>query len=196
MKNFWISLKYTLAMCVLLTLGYVLVLRLVARVASPNDGEAELVYADGKAVGAANVGQIFTDSIYFWGRPSAVDYDGGGAGGSNKGTTNPEYLAEVEGRIAAFLEAHPYLSREEVPSEMVTASGSGLDPDISVRGAEVHAGWRRPAGWTSRKCCASSASRPKDRGSGCSVRRKSMCSNSMWRSMRHRRRAEIKECGR
>lgn len=139
MKNFWISLKYTLAMCVLLTLGYVLVRRLVARVASPNDGEAELVYADGKAVGAANVGQIFTDSIYFWGRPSAVDYDGGGAGGSNKGTTNPEYLAEVEGRIAAFLEAHPYLSREEVPSEMVTASGSGLDPDISVRGAEVQA---------------------------------------------------------
>lgn len=139
MKNFWISLKYTLAMCVLLTLGYVLVLRLVARVASPNDGEAELVYADGKAVGAANVGQIFTDSIYFWGRPSAVDYDGGGAGGSNKGTTNPEYLAEVEGRIAAFLEAHPYLSREEVSSEMVTASGSGLDPDISVRGAEVQA---------------------------------------------------------
>ena len=139
MKNFWISFKYTLAMCVLLTLGYVLVLRLVARVASPNDGEAELVYADGKAVGAANVGQIFTDSIYFWGRPSAVDYDGGGAGGSNKGTTNPEYLAEVEGRIAAFLEAHPYLSREEVPSEMVTASGSGLDPDISVRGAEVQA---------------------------------------------------------
>lgn len=139
MKNFWISLKYTLAMCVLLTLGYVLVLRLVARVASPNHGEAELVYADGKAVGAANVGQIFTDSIYFWGRPSAVDYDGGGAGGSNKGTTNPEYLAEVEGRIAAFLEAHPYLSREEVPSEMVTASGSGLDPDISVRGAEVQA---------------------------------------------------------
>lgn len=139
MKNFWISLKYTLAMCVLLTLGYVLVLRLVARVASPNDGEAELVYADGKAVGAANVGQIFTDSIYFWGRPSAVDYDGGGAGGSNKGTTNPEYLAEVEGRIAAFLEAHPYLSREEVLSEMVTASGSGLDPDISVRGAEVQA---------------------------------------------------------
>ena len=139
MKNFWISLKYTLAMCVLLTLGYVLVLRLVARVASPNDGEAELVYADGKAVGAANVGQTFTDSIYFWGRPPAVDYDGGGAGGSNKGTTNPEYLAEVEGRIAAFLEAHPYLSREEVPSEMVTASGSGLDPDISVRGAEVQA---------------------------------------------------------
>jgi len=55
----------------------------------------------------------------------------------NKGTTNEEYLAEVEQRVEDFLAAHPYLSREEVPSEMVTASGSGLDPDISPRGAEV-----------------------------------------------------------
>lgn len=137
MKNLWISLKITVVMCVVLTVGYVLILRLTAAVASPNDGEAELVETEGKVVGAANVGQVFTDSIYFWGRPSAVDYNGGGSGGSNKATTNPEYLAEVEERIETFLAAHPYLSREEVPSEMVTASGSGLDPDISVRGAEV-----------------------------------------------------------
>ena len=58
-------------------------------------------------------------------------------GGSNKGTNNPEYLADVETRIDAFLEAHPYLERKDVPAEMVTASGSGLDPDISPRGAEV-----------------------------------------------------------
>ena len=84
-------------------------------------------------VGAANVGQQFTDTRYFWGRPSAVDYNGGGSGGSNKAATNPEYLAEVERRVQDFLAAHPYLTREEVPSEMVTASGSGLDPDISPR---------------------------------------------------------------
>ena len=66
-----------------------------------------------------------------------MDYNGGGSGGSNKATTNPEYLAEVEQRVQDFLAAHPYLSRGEVPSEMVTASGSGLDPDISPRGAEV-----------------------------------------------------------
>ncbi len=124
-------------MCVLLTVGYVLILRFTAWVASPNDGEAELVELNGEVVGAANVGQAFTEDRYFWGRPSAVDYNGGGSGGSNKATTNPEYLAEVEERIEAFLEAHPYLTREEVPSEMVTASGSGLDPDISPRGAEV-----------------------------------------------------------
>lgn len=137
MQNLWISIKITLAMCVLLAVGYVLVLRLVAAVASPNDGEAATVTFNGRVVGAANVGQQFTDVRYFWGRPSAVDYNGGGSGGSNKGTTNPEYLAEVEQRVADFLTAHPYLSRMEVPSEMVTASGSGLDPDISPRGAAV-----------------------------------------------------------
>ena len=98
MKNLWISIKITLAMCVVLFVGYVLVLRLVAWVASPNDGEAPVVTYNGKVVGAANVGQVFTDSVYFWGRPSNVDYNGGGSGGSNKGTNNPEYLAQVEER--------------------------------------------------------------------------------------------------
>lgn len=137
MKNFLISIKFTLAMCLLLGAGYVLVLRGVSAVAGPNGGEAEMVELDGKVVGAAHVGQAFAGNIYFRGRPSVVDYNGGGSGGSNKGTTNPEYLAEVEQRIADFLAAHPYLTREEVPSEMVTASGSGLDPDISPRGAQV-----------------------------------------------------------
>lgn len=137
MKNFWISIKITLAMCVVLTVGYILVLRLAAVVISPNNGEAEMVVANGQVVGAANVGQSFTDSVYFWGRPSAVEYNGGGSGGSNKATTNPDYLVQVEERVVAFMAAHPYLSRAEVPSEMVTASGSGLDPDISPRGAEV-----------------------------------------------------------
>ena len=137
MKNLWISIKITLAMCVVLFVGYVLVLRLVAWVASPNDGEAPVVTYNGKVVGAANVGQVFTDSVYFWGRPSNVDYNGGGSGGSNKATTNPEYLAEIEARIDTFLAAHPYLTRKDVPSEIVTASGSGLDPDISPAAAYV-----------------------------------------------------------
>ena len=77
MKNLWISVRITLAMCVVLTVGYVLLLRLTSAVVSPNDGEAALVELDGKVVGAANVGQAFTDSVYFWGRPSAVEYNGG-----------------------------------------------------------------------------------------------------------------------
>ena len=123
MKNLWISLKITLAMCIVLGVGYVLVLRGVSAVAGPNGGEADVVTLDGQVVGAANVGQRFTDVRYFWSRPSAVDYNGGGSGGSNK--------------VQDFLAAHPYLSRAEVPAEMVTASGSGLDPDISPRGAQA-----------------------------------------------------------
>ena len=99
--------------------------------------EGDVVTLDGQVVGAANVGQRFTDVRYFWSRPSAVDYNGGGSGGSNKATTNPEHLAGVEQRVQDFLAAHPYLSRAEVPAEMVTASGSGLDPDISPRGAQA-----------------------------------------------------------
>lgn len=136
MKNLWISVKITLAMCLLLGVGYVLVLRGVSALAGPNGGQAETLTLDGRVVGAANVGQQFTGGRYFWGRPSAVDYNGGGSGGSNKATTNPEYLADVEQRVQDFLAAHPYLSRGEVPSEMVTASGSGLDPDISPRGLD------------------------------------------------------------
>ena len=123
MKNLWISLKITLAMCIVLGVGYVLVLRGISAVAGPNGGEADVVTLDGQVVGAANVGQRFTDVRYFWSRPSAVDYNGGGSGGSNKATTNPEHLAGVEQRVQDFLAAHPYLSRAEVPAEMVTASG-------------------------------------------------------------------------
>lgn len=79
-----------------------------------------------KIVGAANVGQNFTEDIYFWGRPSCAGdgYDASSSAGSNKGPTNPEYLTEVEARIDTFLVKHPYLQRAEVPAEMVTASGS------------------------------------------------------------------------
>ena len=137
MKNLWISVKITLAMCLLLGVGYVLVLRGVSALAGPNGGQAETLTLDGRVVGAANVGQQFTGGRYFWGRPSAVDYNGGGSGGSNKATTNPEYLDEVKARIDTFLIHHPYLTREEVPAEMVTASASGLDPDISPKAAYV-----------------------------------------------------------
>ena len=88
MKNLWISLKITLAMCLLLGVGYVLVLRGVSAVAGPNGGKADVVTLDGQIVGAANVGQSFTDSAHFWGRPSAVDYNGGGSGGTGLQVSN------------------------------------------------------------------------------------------------------------
>lgn len=83
----------------------------------PNKGNAEVATLNGKVVGAANVGQMFTQDIYFWGRPSAGNYTADASGGSNKGPTNDEYLAEVEARIDTFLVHHPYLSRKDVPAE-------------------------------------------------------------------------------
>lgn len=139
MKTLWKSFKITLVFCVFLSVFYVLVLWIFAQFAGPNKGNAEVATLNGKVVGAANVGQMFTEDIYFWGRPSAAGdgYDASSSAGSNKGPTNEEYLAEVAARVDTFLIHHPYLSREEVPAEMVTASGSGLDPDITPAGAYV-----------------------------------------------------------
>lgn len=139
MKNFIKSLKLTLVFCVFFSVFYVLVLWVFAQFASPNKGNAEVVTLNGKIVGAANVGQSFTKDIYFWGRPSCAGdgYDATSSAGSNKGVTNEEYLAEVSTRVDSFLVHHPYLNRNEVPAEMVTASGSGLDPDITPECAYV-----------------------------------------------------------
>lgn len=116
---------------------YIFVLWIFAQVAGPNKGNAEVLELNGKVVGAANVGQNFTEDIYFWGRPSCAGdgYDASSSAGSNKGPSNEEYLSEIKARIDTFLVHHPYLTREEVPAEMVTASASGLDPDISPKAA-------------------------------------------------------------
>lgn len=139
MKTFIKAFRLTLVFCVFLSVSYILVLWLFAKLAGPGNGNAETVVVDGKVVGAANVGQQFTKDIYFWGRPSCAGdgYDAANSCGSNKGPTNAEYLADVEARIDTFLVHHPYLKRKDVPAEMVTASGSGLDPDITPQSARV-----------------------------------------------------------
>lgn len=138
-SNLLKSLKLTLVFCVFFSVCYIFVLWIFAQVAAPNHGNADVVTVDGKVVGVANVGQLFTKDIYFWGRPSHAGdgYDAGSSAGSNKGATNPEYLEELKVRVDSFLVKHPYLKREDVPAEMVTASSSGLDPDISLAGAYV-----------------------------------------------------------
>lgn len=139
MKNFMKSLRITLVFCVFFSIFYILILWIFGKFAGPGKGNAEVATLNGKVVGAANVGQSFTKDIYFWGRPSCAGdgYDASSSCGSNKGPTNPEYLKEVEGRIDDFLKKNPGVKRSEVPAEMVTASGSGLDPDITPASAYV-----------------------------------------------------------
>lgn len=139
MRNLVKSLRLTLVFCVFFSICYILVLWIFGLIVGPGGGNAETLVLNGRVVGAANVGQQFTKDVYFWGRPSHAGdgYDASSSSGSNKGPTNEEYLADVNTRIDSFLEKHPYLERNDVPFEMVTASASGLDPHITPESAYV-----------------------------------------------------------
>ena len=135
-KNLLISLKLTALMIILCAIIYPLLIAAVGT-ATPGGGNGETVSVDGKVVGYKNIGQRFTDDKYFSGRPSAVDYNAGGSGGSNKGPSNPDYLKIVQDRIDTFLVHNPGIKKEDIPADLVTASASGLDPDISPASAFV-----------------------------------------------------------
>jgi len=125
-------------LCLILFSGIYPALIWVIAQCTPGKGEGTKLTANGKQY-YENIAQKFTSDKYFWSRPSAVDYNAAGSGGSNKGPSNPEYLATVQARIDSFLAHDPGVQKAEIPSEMVTASGSGLDPDISRDGAKVQA---------------------------------------------------------
>ena len=135
-KNLLISLKLTLALILLCSLLYPLLIAGIGK-AAPNAGKGETVSINGKVVGYEKIGQKFTDDKYFWGRPSAVDYNAAGSAGSNKGPSNPDYLKTVADRIDSFLVHNPGIKKEVIPAEMVTASGSGLDTYISPLSAMI-----------------------------------------------------------
>lgn len=135
-QNFFPAIRLTIVCIVFFVIIYPLVIWLAAK-ASTNHGEGETVTVNNKVVGYKLEGQNFSDDKYFWSRPSAVNYNAAGAGGSNKGPTNPDYLKEVQDRIDTFLAHNPTVTKNEIPSELVTASGSGLDPDLSPAAAKV-----------------------------------------------------------
>lgn len=136
MKNIFSALKLTLLCLILFSALYPLVITGIAQFA-PCKGKGETIEVDGKVVGFQKVGQSFTKNNYFWSRPSVVNYNAAAGGGSNKGPGNPDYLKDVQTRVDSFLVHHPYLTKQDVPSEMVTASGSGLDPHISPNAAFI-----------------------------------------------------------
>ncbi|HEU4719398.1 MAG TPA: K(+)-transporting ATPase subunit C [Bacteroidia bacterium] len=129
------SLKLTLVLIVICSCLYPLLVAGIAK-AAPGGGGGVTVSVNGKVVGYENIGQKFDRDDYFWSRPSAVDYNAAGSGGSNKGPTNPDYLAQVQARIDTFMVHNPDVNKNEIPVDLVTASGSGLDPDISIQAAK------------------------------------------------------------
>src|SRR5260221_529986 len=130
------ALKLTLV-CILFFCGIYTLLILGISWLAPDKGEGETIKLQGKVVGYALEGQTFTRDTYFWSRPSAAGYNAAGSAGSNKGPSNPDYLKDVQAHIDSFLVHNPGIKREEIPAELVTYSGSGLDPDLSPAGARV-----------------------------------------------------------
>ncbi|HRO73268.1 MAG TPA: K(+)-transporting ATPase subunit C [Saprospiraceae bacterium] len=124
------AIKLTGLCIILLAVIYPLIVWGIAQVA-PNNGKGKVLNHN------SNIGQLFNEDKYFWSRPSAVDYNAAGSGGSNKAASNEEYIANVQARIDTFLVHNPDVNKSEIPVDLVTASGSGLDPHISVQAAKV-----------------------------------------------------------
>jgi K+-transporting ATPase ATPase C chain len=130
------AIKLTIVFIVICAVIYPLILAGIGKF-SPGAGSGKTITAMGRIVGYANIGQKFDQDKYFWSRPSAIAYNAAGSGGSNKGPSNPDYLKDVEAHIDTFLRHDPGVTREAIPAELVTYSGSGLDPDLSPGGAYI-----------------------------------------------------------
>jgi len=134
-------IRPALALLLVLTLitgiAYPLVLTAVAQVIFPHQAGGSLIVQNGKVIGSQLIGQAFSDPKYFWGRPSATTpqpYNGLGSTASNLGPLNPALTAAVKQRIDALHAADP-TNTAAIPVDLVTASGSGLDPEISLAAA-------------------------------------------------------------
>lgn len=129
------AIKLTVLCIILFTVIYPASVWAIAQVSS-NKGKGEIIVHNGKKY-YANIGQSFTSDQYFNSRPSAVDYNAAGSAGSNKGPSNQEYLKQVEARVDTILMKNPGITKSQIPADLVTASGSGLDPNFSVQAAKV-----------------------------------------------------------
>jgi K+-transporting ATPase ATPase C chain len=131
------GLWFTIVTMVLLGGGYHAVLWGVGRVVFPAQAEGSLIRrADGTIAGSRLIAQKFTRAEYFQPRPSGVDYNAASTGGTNYGPSNPDHLEAVRARLDAIV-AQESTTRADVPSEMVTASGGGLDPHIPPAAAAL-----------------------------------------------------------
>ena len=138
-------LRPALVLFALLTLltgvAYPLVVTGIARVVFPAEAAGSLIVRDRKVIGSRLIGQNFSDPKHFWSRPSATSpmaNNAGSSGGSNLGPLNPALADAVKGRIEALRAADPG-NAARVPVDLVTASASGLDPDISIAAAQYQA---------------------------------------------------------
>ncbi len=134
------AILFTIVTMVLLGGGYHVVLWAIGRAAFPEQAEGSLIRrADGTIVGSRLIAQKFTRPEYFQPRPSGVDYNAASTGGTNYGPSNPDHLKAVQERLDVITKQEG-VTAAQVPSEMVTASGAGMDPHIPPAAAALQAG--------------------------------------------------------
>lgn len=126
------SLRLLFTTLIVCSVAYPLFIMIAGKIVVPHSASGSLIKdADGNIIGSELVAQSFKQPEYVWPRPSAVDYNGAGAGGSNKSPTNPA----VRERAMETLKAYGVEANNPIPADLVTASGSGLDPHITLKGA-------------------------------------------------------------
>jgi K+-transporting ATPase ATPase C chain len=131
------AISLLVLMTALLGIVYPFVITGVAKLAFARRAEGSLIYMDGRLIGSTLIGQSFSDPKYFWGRPSATSpqpYNGVASSGSNLGPLNPALLDAVKANVKALHDADPD-NRQPIPVDLVSASASGLDPEISLAAA-------------------------------------------------------------
>ena len=135
------AVSLVIALTVLLGVIYPIVVTGVGSALFPSQAAGNLIYAGKTLIGSRLIGQKFTDPKYFWGRPSATSpqpYNGLASGGSNLGPLNPALLDAVKANVKLIHDADPD-NAKPIPIELVTASASGLDPEISWAAADYQA---------------------------------------------------------
>ena len=130
-----IALKFLVVMTVLTGLIYPVVMTGIAQLSFPSKANGSLIIKDGKIIGSELLGQKFYSTIYFWSRPSAVNYNPSPSGASNYGPTSDTLKKLVNSRRELFAKANSVTDISSIPKEMIFASGSGLDPHISPEAA-------------------------------------------------------------
>lgn len=131
------AFKVFIVFVLLLGLVYPLTITRIAQLTMNKQANGSLIIQDGKVMGSEKIGQKFEGEQYFYPRPSAVDYDSSLSGASNYGPTNIKLQFAVKQRIAKVRAENGIATNVNIPSDMVTASGSGLDPNISIENARL-----------------------------------------------------------
>jgi len=140
MRSMITAIKMTVVLTVLTGILYPLAMVGVAHIAFPSQADGSLIYRNGVPIGSSLIGQNFKSPGYFRSRPSAAGdkgYDPTSSSGSNLGPTNKSFIDSVKQRLKIVLEENRGVQASQVPVDMVTASGSGLDPEISPAAAEI-----------------------------------------------------------